>query len=193
MFRFMDAFLASTAAVFIAEIGDKTQLLSLFLVTRFHRRTAIIFGITVATLVNHGLSALLGAWVASWLPAVWVPWLVAISFIVIALWLLFPDKDDCGESRLLGLGAFLATTIMFFLAEMGDKTQIATVVLAARFDATFWVITGSTIGMLLANIPVILAGRWLMERLPLATARIAASLLFVLLAVITVIAAVSQL
>jgi len=189
----MDAFLASTAAVFIAEIGDKTQLLSLFLVTRFHRRTAIIFGITVATLVNHGLSALLGAWVASWLPAVWVPWLVAISFIVIALWLLFPDKDDCGESRLLGLGAFLATTIMFFLAEMGDKTQIATVVLAARFDATFWVITGSTIGMLLANIPVILAGRWLMERLPLATARIAASLLFVLLAVITVIAAVSQL
>src|SRR5690554_979915 len=193
MFRFMDAFLASTAAVFIAEIGDKTQLLSLFLVTRFHRRTAIIFGITVATLMNHGLSALLGAWVASWLPAVWVPWLVAISFIVIALWSLFPDKDDCGESRLLGLGAFLATTIMFFLAEMGDKTQIATVVLAARFDATFWVITGSTIGMLLANIPVILAGRWLMERLPLATARIAASLLFVLLAVITVIAAVSQL
>ncbi len=189
----MDAFLASTASVFIAEIGDKTQLLSLFLVTRFHRHALIILGITLATLVNHGLSALLGAWVASWLPPAWVPWLVAVSFIAIALWLLFPDKDDCGESRLLGLGAFLATTIMFFLAEMGDKTQIATVVLAARFDATFWVITGSTIGMLLANIPVILAGRWLMERLPLATARIAASLLFVLLAVITVIAAVSQL
>lgn len=187
--QIMDAFLASTLSVFIAEIGDKTQLLSLFLISRFHRRTPIILGILVATLVNHGLSALLGAWVASWLPQAWVPWLVAGSFVAIALWLLFPDKDDSEDSRLLGLGAFTATTLMFFLAEIGDKTQIATVVLAARYDATFWVIVGTTIGMLLANVPVILAGKWLMQRLPLATARIGASLLFVVLAVITVLAA----
>ncbi|WP_328185391.1 TMEM165/GDT1 family protein [Marinobacter sp. OP 3.4] len=185
----MDAFLASTLSVAIAEIGDKTQLLSLFLISRFHRRTPIIMGILVATLVNHGLSALLGAWVASWLPQAWVPWLVAFSFLAIALWLLFPDRDDSEESTLLGLGAFTATTVMFFLAEIGDKTQVATVVLAARYDATFWVIVGTTVGMLLANIPVIVAGKWLMQRLPMATARVGASILFVCLAIITVVAA----
>lgn len=185
----MDALITSSIAVFIAEIGDKTQLLSLFLVSRFARRSPIILGILVATLLNHGLSALLGAWVAEWLPANWLPWLVAGSFLVIALWLLIPDRDENEESGLLGLGAFAATTLMFFLAEIGDKTQIATVVLAARYQATFWVIVGSTIGMLAANIPVILAGRWLMERLPLATARIAASGLFLALAAATVWAA----
>lgn len=181
----MDALLTSTLAVFIAEIGDKTQLLSLFLITRFSQRLPVILGILVATLVNHGLSAWLGAWVASWLPESWVPWLVAVSFVAIAVWLLFPDKDESSESGFLGLGAFAATTILFFLAEIGDKTQIATVVLAARYEATLWVIVGSTIGMLLANVPVILAGQWLLERLPLATARIGASILFVILAVIT--------
>lgn len=185
----LDAFLASTLSVFVAEIGDKTQLLSLFLISRFHRRTPIVLGILVATLVNHGLSAWLGAWVASWLPQEWVPWLVAGSFVAIALWLLFPDKDDSEDSRLLGLGAFTATTIMFFVAEIGDKTQIATVVLAARYDATFWVIIGTTVGMLAANIPVIMAGQWLMQRIPMATARVSASILFVVLAVLTVVAA----
>ena len=102
------------------------------------------------------------------------------------IWLLIPDKDDNGDSAFLGMGAFMATTVMFFLAEIGDKTQVATVVLAARYTDTFWVIMGTTVGMLLANIPVIMAGKWLMERLPLATARIGASLLFVILAVATV-------
>ena len=114
------------------------------------------------------------------------PWILAGSFVAIALWLLVPDKDDSADSKFLGMGAFMATTIMFFLAEIGDKTQVATVVLAARFTETFWVILGTTVGMLLANIPVIMAGRWLMERLPLATARIGASVLFVVLAVVTV-------
>jgi len=182
----MDAFLASTLAVAIAEIGDKTQLLSLFLVARYAKRTPIILGILVATLLNHALSAWLGAWVASWIPSHWLPWILAVSFVAIALWLLIPDKDDSGESRFLGMGAFWATTVMFFLAEIGDKTQVATVVLAARYTETLWVIIGTTVGMLLANIPVILAGRWLMERLPLATARISASVLFVVLAVVTV-------
>jgi len=185
----MDAFLASTLAVAIAEIGDKTQLLSLFLVARYATRTPIILGILIATILNHALSAWLGAWVAQWLPEAWLPWILSVSFIAIALWLLVPDKDDSESSRFLGMGAFMATTVMFFLAEIGDKTQIATVVLAAKYTETFWVIIGTTVGMLIANIPVIMAGRWLMERLPLATARISASILFVVLAIATVWAA----
>lgn len=187
----MDAFLTSSIAVFIAEIGDKTQLLALFLVGRFARRCPVILGILVATVLNHGLSALLGAWISEWLPQHWLPWLVAGSFAGIALWLLIPDREDGDRARLLGLGAFSATTVMFFLAEIGDKTQIATLVLAARYDETFWVIVGSTIGMLGANAPVIFAGKWLMERLPLATARLVASGLFLVLAVATVWAAFS--
>lgn len=182
----MDAFLASTVAVAIAEIGDKTQLLSLFLVARYAQRLPIILGIFVATILNHALSALLGAWVAKWIPFQWLPWILAVSFVAIALWLLIPDKDDSENSRFLGMGAFMATTVMFFLAEIGDKTQVATVVLAARYSETFWVIIGTTVGMLLANIPVIMAGKWLMDRLPLATARIAASILFFVLAIATV-------
>ncbi len=182
----MDAFLASTLAVAIAEIGDKTQLLSLFLVARYATRTPIILGILIATILNHALSAWLGAWVAQWLPEAWLPWILAVSFVAIALWLLIPDKDDSEDSKFLGMGAFMATTIMFFLAEIGDKTQVATVVLAARYTETVWVIIGTTVGMLIANIPVIMAGSWLMERLPLATARISASILFVVLAIVTV-------
>jgi len=182
----MDAFLASTAAVAIAEIGDKTQLLSLFLVARYATRLPIILGILISTILNHALSAWFGAWVARWIPETWLPWILAVSFVAIALWLLVPDKDDSEDSKFLGMGAFMATTIMFFLAEIGDKTQVATVVLAAKFDATLWVIMGTTVGMLLANIPVIMAGRWLMERMPLATARISASILFAILAVVTV-------
>lgn len=185
----MDALFASTIAVFIAEIGDKTQLLSLFLVSRFSRRTPIILGILVATLLNHGLSALLGAWLAQRIPDTVLLWLVAVSFVAIALWLLIPDIDDAEDSKLLGLGAFMATTIMFFIAEIGDKTQVATVVLAARYDETFWVIVGTTVGMLAANVPVIMAGKWLMDKVPLATARIGASVLFIVLAIVTIWAA----
>ncbi|MFT7337720.1 MAG: putative Ca2+/H+ antiporter (TMEM165/GDT1 family) [Marinobacter maritimus] len=181
----MDAFLTSTIAVAIAEIGDKTQLLSLFLVARYSRRSAIIMGILLATILNHALSAWLGAWVAAWIPEAWLPWILAVSFVLIALWLLIPDKDDSDDSRFLGMGAFMATTVMFFLAEIGDKTQIATVVLAARFTETTWVIIGTTAGMLLANIPVIMAGHWLMDRMPLATARVSASILFAAMAVVT--------
>ncbi|MBS3804884.1 MAG: TMEM165/GDT1 family protein [Oleiphilaceae bacterium] len=182
----MDAFFTSTGAVFIAEIGDKTQLLSLFLIGRFSSRFAIILGILAATLLNHGLSALFGAWVAEWLSPEILKWLVAGSFAAIALWLLIPDEENRKDSSVLGLGAFTATALMFFLAEIGDKTQIATVVLAASYDATWWVIVGSTIGMLAANVPVIMAGKWLIQRLPLETARLAASGLFLVLSVATV-------
>lgn len=175
----MDAFLTSTVAVAIAEIGDKTQLLSLFLITRFHRRGAIILGLTLATLVNHGLSAFLGQWLSELIPDEWVRWILGGSFIAVGLWLLIPDKDDAGPSRFDQLGAFWATFILFFLAEIGDKTQIATVLLAAQFQSVFWVTLGTTLGMLLANVPVILAGHWLMQRLPMAAAHKVASLLFI--------------
>ncbi|PSF13456.1 hypothetical protein C7H09_02300 [Marinobacter fuscus] len=182
----MDAFLASTLAVAIAEIGDKTQLLSLVLVARYGKRTPIIFGILVATVVNHALSAWLGSWVANRLPEVWLGWILVASFIIMALWLLVPDKDTFEQSPWMGLGAFAATTVLFFLAEIGDKTQVATVLLAARYTDVVWVIIGTTIGMLLANVPVIMAGRWLMERLPLTMIRMTASFLFFALAIMTI-------
>jgi putative Ca2+/H+ antiporter (TMEM165/GDT1 family) len=181
----MDAFLASAFTVAFAEIGDKTQLLSLFLVARFAKRLPIVLGITVATLLNHALSAWLGAWIAMFIPANWLPWVLALSFVAIAGWLLVPDRDNSESSAYLGMGVLMATITMFFLAEIGDKTQIATVVLAARYTNTLWVVIGTTAGMLIANIPVIMAGRWLMERLPLAKVRVGASILFVMMAVIT--------
>ena len=178
----MEAFLSSTLAVAIAEIGDKTQLLSLFLAARFAgRHLAIISGIFLATLLNHALSAWLGVWLMQWMPAHWSPWLIGGSFILIGLWLLIPDKEDDTPSPLDRYGPLLATTVLFFLAEIGDKTQIATVVLAAHFDDLFQVVLGSTLGMLLANVPVVLAGQWLMQRLPLDHARWAACALFIAL------------
>jgi putative Ca2+/H+ antiporter (TMEM165/GDT1 family) len=184
----MEALLSSAAAVAIAEIGDKTQLLSLFLVARFPNRWAIVAGIVVATLVNHAVSAWLGALLAGAIPPNYLKWLVALSFFILGAWLLVPDKDSATKSGILRYGAFVATTILFFIAEIGDKTQIATVVLAARYDATAAVVVGTTVGMLLANVPVILAGAWLMERLPLAWARRAAFLLFVAMGVVTLLA-----
>ena len=187
----MEALLSSTLAVAIAEIGDKTQLLSLFLVSRFagvRNAWLIVAGIVAATLVNHALSAWLGAWLATAIPENWLKWLVGGSFIAIGAWLLIPDKDGDEESGLLRYGAFLATTVLFFIAEIGDKTQIATVVLAAKYSATAMVIIGTTLGMLLANVPVIVAGSWIMERVPLQWTRRAAFVLFVVLGVITIVA-----
>lgn len=184
----MDAFLASFTAVAIAEIGDKTQLLSLFLAARFRSRLAIIAGILVATLLNHAASAWLGVWVAQFIPQGWQGWLLGGSFIVVALWLLIPDKDDSDDSSMLKFGAFTASCVLFFLAEIGDKTQIATVILAATFeDAIWWVIWGTTIGMLAANVPVVYAGSWLMEKISLDWARRAACGIFMLLGVVTIV------
>ncbi|WP_432698515.1 TMEM165/GDT1 family protein [Marinobacterium sp. YM272] len=179
----MEAFLSSTLAVAIAEIGDKTQLLTLFLVARFPaQRMAIIFGILIATLVNHGVSAWFGAWLVEWIPENWVPWIIGLSFIAVGLWVLVPDKDDEEESGSLKYGAFIATCILFFIAEIGDKTQIATVILAARYeDALLAVVAGTTLGMLLANVPVAWFGGWLMQKIPLHWVRWSACGLFVLL------------
>lgn len=183
----MDAFLSSFTAVAIAEIGDKTQLLSLFLAARFRSRTAIIAGILVATLLNHAASAWVGVWLAGFIPQGWHAWLLGGSFIVVALWLLIPDKDDSGETRVLKYGAFVASCILFFIAEIGDKTQVATVILSAAYpEATWMVIIGTTVGMLAANVPVIYAGSWLMKRIPLDYARWAACAVFMLLGLLMI-------
>lgn len=187
----MEAFLSSTLAVAIAEIGDKTQLLALFLAARYGRPFIISFGVLIATIVNHGLSAWLGAALADVIPADWIRWIISGSFFAIALWLLIPDKEDDDMGRFANYGPFVATLVLFFLAEIGDKTQIATVILAAKFNADIWmtfaVIAGTTFGMLLANVPVIFAGKWLMDKLPLGVAHKAACVLFIILGIVTLV------
>lgn len=187
----MEAFLSSTLAVAVAEIGDKTQLLALFLAARYGRPYIISLGVLCATLVNHALSAWLGSVLANVVPSHWIPWFISISFFAIGLWLLIPDKEDDSMGRFAQCGPFVATLILFFLAEIGDKTQIATVILAAKFNANLWettaVIAGTTFGMLLANVPIIFAGKWLMDKLPLKFAHKAACVLFILLGVVTLV------
>jgi putative Ca2+/H+ antiporter (TMEM165/GDT1 family) len=178
----MEALIVSTLVVTVAEIGDKTQLLALLLAARYRRFWPLAAGIAVATLLNHAAAAWLGAWIASLVPAPWLPWLLAGSLLAVAAWTLrpddTPDRDGLPSSR----SAFIATTLAFFIAEVGDKTQIATVLLAAKFDALSAVVTGSTLGMLIANLPVVWLGQRFAHRLPLRAARIAAACLFALLA-----------
>ncbi|HEY7884325.1 MAG TPA: TMEM165/GDT1 family protein [Cellvibrionaceae bacterium] len=174
----MEAFLASTLAVAIAEIGDKTQLLALLLVGRYGRPLIICAGILIATVVNHALSAWLGSWLGNIIPGHWLPWIIGVSFLLVAIWTLIPDKADDVDNRFYALGALGATCVLFFLAEIGDKTQVATVVLAARFEATWAVIIGTTLGMLLANVPVVFAGRWLLARISLTLVHRLAFVLF---------------
>lgn len=174
------AALVSTGTVALAEIGDKTQLLALLLAARFRRPLPIIAGILVATLLNHALAAWLGTLVAQWLTPQVLRWLVAGSFIAIALWSLKPDTVD-QDAPLPLHDAFIATVLAFFVAEIGDKTQVATVLLAAKYSPLWQVIAGTTIGMLLANVPVVMLGSRFADRLPLRTARIAAAVLFLAL------------
>lgn len=179
----MQALLVSMAAVAIAEIGDKTQLLSLILAAKYRKPWPIVFGIVAATVVNHALAGAFGALVAQWLSPQALKWIVASSFLVVAAWTLVPDRVGEDEvARGSGYGVFVATVIAFFLAEMGDKTQIATVVLAAQYRPLWQVVAGTTIGMLLANVPVIAFGSRFARRLPLRAARIGAATLFVALA-----------
>ena len=171
--------LVSTAAVAIAEIGDKTQLLSLILAAKYRRPWPICVGILVATLANHALAGSVGALVAQWLAPGTLKWIVAASFFAVALWTLKPDEvDEEDATRGTSRSVLMATLIAFFLAEMGDKTQVATVVLAAQYHPLWQVVVGTTIGMLLANVPVVLLGARFASRLPLKAARIGAAALF---------------
>ena len=180
----MEALFVSTTAVAIAEIGDKTQLLSLLLAARYRRFWPLAWGILVATLLNHALAAWLGALVAQWLSPQVLKWAVASSFFAVALWTLKPDKLDEDDAPAPRFGPFLATTLAFFLAEIGDKTQVATVVLAAKYSPLWQVVAGTTVGMLLANLPVVALGARFAHRLPLRAARFGAAILFTILAVL---------
>lgn len=175
----MQALLVSTVSVAIAEIGDKTQLLSLILAAKYRRPWPICIGILLATLLNHALAGAVGVAVAQWLTPAVLKWMVALSFFAVAAWTLKPDHADEAEAaRGAGHGVLLATMIAFFLAEMGDKTQVATIVLAAQYHPLWQVVAGTTIGMLLANVPVVWLGSRFATRLPLKAARMAAALLF---------------
>ena len=180
----MEAFLVSTGIVALAEMGDKTQLLSLVLAARFRKPWPIIWGIVVATLANHFAAGAIGNWVASLFSPATLSWSLAASFVAVALWTLIPDKlDDDESSSLKRYGPFLTTLIAFFLAEMGDKTQVATVMLAAQYPHFILVVIGTTLGMLIANVPVVLAGNFAAERLPLTLIRRLAACAFAALAV----------
>ena len=174
--------LVSTGTVALAEIGDKTQLLALLLAARLRKPAAIVLGILIATLLNHALAGWVGSLVAHWLSPEVLRWTVAGSFIAIALWSLKPDTLD-EHAPASGHGALITTTIAFFLAEIGDKTQVATVLLAAKYAPLWAVVAGTTLGMLLANVPVVLLGHRFADRLPLRAARIAAALLFMALGI----------
>lgn len=167
----------STGTVALAEIGDKTQLLALLLAARFRKPWPIVCGILVATLLNHALAGWLGSAAAQWLTPQVLRWVVAGSFLAIALWTLKPDTLDQGQP-LPARGAFVATTIAFFIAEIGDKTQVATILLAARYTPLWEVVIGTTFGMLLANVPVVLVGARFSQRLPLRAARLIAAAVF---------------
>ena len=163
----MDALLVSTGVVALAEIGDKTQLLALVLAARFREPVPIIFGILLATLANHALAGALGAWVAEVLGPDTLRWVVGLSFIAMAAWMLVPDDLDDMKEANRRFGAFGTTLITFFLVEIGDKTQVATVVLAAKYDALWAVVAGTTLGMMIANVPAVLLGDVAAKKLPL--------------------------
>lgn len=188
----MESFFVPTLIVALAEIGDKTQLLALLLAARYRRPWPIIWGIIIATLANHAAAGAIGNWVSQALSPVTLSWILAASFAAVALWTLVPDKLEEEEaSRGRRFGPFFATLIAFFLAEMGDKTQIATVMLAAQYPEFVLVILGTTVGMLLANVPVVLVGNLAAERLPLTLIRRIAALGFAALAVYAVYEAMS--
>src|SRR5690606_17661231 len=167
----LESLIVSTVSVALAEIGDKTQLLALVLAARFRRPWPIVAGILVATLANHAIAAELGAWLSTLLPAHVLRYALAASFIVMGLWILVPDKDDDAAAK-YPYGAFLTTLVAFFIVEIGDKTQIATVVLAAKYSSVLLVVIGTTLGMMLANVPVVFAGHFAADRLPLKAIRV---------------------
>jgi putative Ca2+/H+ antiporter (TMEM165/GDT1 family) len=180
----MEALLVSIGIVALAEIGDKTQLLTLVLAARHKKPWPIVAGIAVATLVNHAIAGAVGAWLTKVIGPDAMRWILGISFIAMAVWILVPDKldNDTSASRKVG-GVFLTTTVLFFLVEIGDKTQIATVALAARFDSLLAVVMGTTIGMVVANAPVAFLGEALARRLPVRAVHLVAAIVFAALGV----------
>ena len=186
----MESLLVSTGVVALAEMGDKTQLLAFILAARFKKPVPIILGILVATVVNHGLAGALGAWITANLDPGWLRWLLGLSFIGMAVWTLIPDEIESDEGHAAQrLGVFGATLVTFFLAEMGDKTQIATVALAAHYAAPLMVVIGTTAGMLIADVPAVFVGDKLATRIPMRLVHGVAATIFLLLGIATLLGA----
>jgi putative Ca2+/H+ antiporter (TMEM165/GDT1 family) len=182
----MDAILTSIAVVAIAEIGDKTQLLAIVLAARFRKPLPIIAGILCATVVNHGLAGALGAWITSVVQPGLLRWVLGASFIGMAIWTLIPDKIEDEETQVANkLGVFGATLVTFFLAEMGDKTQIATVALAAHYAAPLMVVIGTTLGMLIADVPAVFVGNRFAAKIPMKLVHSIAAAIFAVMGVLT--------
>ncbi len=190
----MESLLVSTGVVALAEIGDKTQLLAFILAARFKKPLPIIAGILCATIVNHGLAGALGAWITSAVSPEILRWVLGASFIGMAIWTLIPDKIEEEETHVATkFGVFGATLITFFLAEMGDKTQIATVAMAAHYPSAVLVVIGTTLGMLLADVPAVFAGDKLANKIPMKLVHSIAAGVFAILGVATLLGAGARL
>ncbi|MEZ5617172.1 MAG: TMEM165/GDT1 family protein [Rhodocyclaceae bacterium] len=185
----MEAFLISTGIVALAEIGDKTQLLAFILAAKFRKPVPIIFGILIATIANHAFAGALGSWITSILGPETLRWILGVSFIAMAIWTLIPDKFDENEAKQTRYGVFVTTLVAFFLAEMGDKTQVATVALAAQYQAFISVVAGTTLGMMIANVPAVLAGDKIANKMPVRLVHAIAAAIFALLGVATLLGA----
>lgn len=182
----MESLLVSTGVVALAEIGDKTQLLAFILAARFKKPVPIILGILVATLINHGLAGALGAWITSAVTPEILRWVLGLSFIGMAIWTMIPDKIKEEKTKVAQkLGVFGATLITFFLAEMGDKTQIATVAMAVHYAAPLMVVIGTTLGMLIADVPAVLIGDQLANKIPMKLVHSIAAAIFAILGIAT--------
>jgi putative Ca2+/H+ antiporter (TMEM165/GDT1 family) len=183
---FAQPLLVSTGVVTLAEMGDKTQLLAFILAARFKKPLPIVAGILVATLVNHGLAGALGAWITSALSPEVMRWALGLSFLGMAAWTLIPDKIEEEETKIAGqMGVFGATLVTFFLAEMGDKTQIATIALAAHYSAALMVVAGTTLGMLIADVPAVFVGNRFAEKIPMKVVHSVAAGIFAVMGLLT--------
>lgn len=182
----LEPLLVSTGVVALAELGDKTQLLAFILAARFKKPMPIILGILVATLLNHGLAGALGAWITTALGPVTLRWVLGLSFLGMAVWTLIPDKIDEDEAPIAtGMGVFGATLATFFMAEMGDKTQVATVAMAAHYAMPLAVVAGTTLGMLIADVPAVFVGDRLAARIPMQLVHRVAAAIFAVLGLLT--------
>jgi len=185
------AFIVSTSVVALAEMGDKTQLLSLILAARYRKPMPIMLGILVATLLNHAIAGALGAWLSSLMRPEVLNWVMAAAFIAMGLWILVPDKldeDDVAVPK-QQMGVFFATVVAFFLAEMGDKTQFATIALAAQYSDVLSVVLGTTLGMMMANAPAVYLGNRFAQRLPTKIIHMIAAIIFIAIGVLTAVKA----
>ena len=185
----MEAFLISTSVVALAEIGDKTQLLAFILAAKFRKPLPIVAAIFLATLANHAFAGAIGSWLTGFLRPNVLRWVLGISFLAMSIWTLIPDRFEAGDARLARFGVFGTTLVAFFLAEMGDKTQVATIALAAQYRSLVAVVLGTTLGMMIANVPAVLIGDRIAHRMPVRLVRTVAATIFAILGIATLMGA----